>query len=104
MRLITIRVSEGEGRNVAELAFSKGIKEWQFLRQAALALLVSTVLIFLAGICVALVSAGPVLFEIKGTVLSGAVLVAIIGFAAGLGSIDDAGRRELIGPIFYIFF
>ncbi|GAA4350032.1 hypothetical protein GCM10023185_07300 [Hymenobacter saemangeumensis] len=72
-------------------------KEWRFLGQAALALVVSTLLIFLAGICVALVCEPPMLFELKGSMLAGIVLAAVIGVAAALASIDDAGRRELIG-------
>ncbi|HEV7332693.1 MAG TPA: hypothetical protein VGN63_16760 [Flavisolibacter sp.] len=79
------------------LALGGVIKEWRFFQQAALALLVSTVLIFLAGLCVGLLTKPPLLFEIKGSPLSGALLAAAIGVAAGLGSIDDAGRRELIG-------
>ncbi|MBD0287250.1 MAG: hypothetical protein ICV79_17755 [Flavisolibacter sp.] len=79
------------------VALGSCLKEWRFLRQGALALLISTLLIFLAGACVALVTQPPVQFELKGTPLSGAVIAAIIGIAAGLGSIDDAGRRELIG-------
>ncbi len=79
------------------VAIGSCIKEWQFLKQAALALLVSTVLIFLAGACVAGFTDAPVQFQIKGSPLSGAILSAIIGIAAALGSIDDAGRRELIG-------
>jgi hypothetical protein len=73
------------------------IKEWRFFRQAVLALIVGTILIFLAGVCVALVNKPPVLFELKGSPLSGAVLAAVIGVAAATASIDDAGRRELIG-------
>lgn len=57
----------------------------------------STVLIFVAGACVALLTKPPIEFELKGSPLSGSVLAAIIGAAAALGSIDDAGRRELIG-------
>lgn len=73
------------------------LKEWQFLRQAAWALLVSTVLIFLAGICVAFITKSPAQFEIKGSPVAGVVLAGVIGVAAGLASVDDAGRRELIG-------
>ena len=79
------------------IALGAQLREWAFLRQAVLALLVSTILIFLAGICVALFIVPPVAFELKGSVLSGTVLAAIIGAAAALASIDDAGRRELIG-------
>lgn len=73
------------------------LKEWRFLKQAAFALFVSTLLIFLAGACVGLFTSPPIRFEISGSLLSGAVLSAIIGLAAALASVDDAGRRELIG-------
>ena len=73
------------------------IKEWHFVRQALLALLISTILIFLAGVLVALTAEPPVQFEIKGSLLAGAVLAAVIGVAAALASVDDTGRRELIG-------
>ena len=73
------------------------LKEWQFLKQALWALLLSTALIFLAGVCVSLVMQAPVQFQLKGSPLSGIVFSAIIGVAAALASIDDAGRRELIG-------
>jgi hypothetical protein len=79
------------------IALGSIIKEGRFLRQALLALLISTTLIFLAGVCVALLSEPPVLFEIKGSPVAGAVLAAVIGVAAALASFDDAGRRELIG-------
>lgn len=73
------------------------LKEWRFLKQAAFALFVSTLLIFLAGACVGLFTSPPIGFEISGSLLSGAILSAIIGLAAALASVDDAGRRELIG-------
>lgn len=79
------------------VALGSCLKEWRFMRQGALALLTSTFLIFLAGACVALFTEPPVQYEIKGSALSGALLAGVIGFAAALGSIDDAGRRELIG-------
>jgi hypothetical protein len=73
------------------------LQEWGFLKQAVTALLVSTVLIFLAGICVGLFTSPPIKFDISGSFLSGAILSAVIGLAAAIGSVDDAGRRELIG-------
>ena len=73
------------------------IREWGFLKQALIALTISTLLIFTAGVLVGLVSEPPVLFEIKGSPLVGAILAAVIGVASALASIDDAGRRELIG-------
>lgn len=79
------------------LALGACLKEWQFLKQAVFALFLSTVLIFLAGLCVAHFTSPPIKFEIPGSLLSGALLSSVIGLAAAIASIDDAGRRELIG-------
>ncbi|WP_162052163.1 DUF389 domain-containing protein [Pontibacter pamirensis] len=73
------------------------LKEWRLLRQGLLALLVTTVMIFLAGVCVALFTKAPVGWEEFGTPVSGFFLASAIGIAAGLAAVDDAGRRELIG-------
>ncbi|WP_266205860.1 DUF389 domain-containing protein [Pontibacter kalidii] len=73
------------------------LREWRFLRQGILALLVTTILIVAAGACVALFTKPPIGFEEFGTPLSGVVLAFVIGIAAALGAMDDAGRRELIG-------
>ncbi|MDX5437176.1 MAG: hypothetical protein LPK03_08275 [Pontibacter sp.] len=73
------------------------LREWHFLWQGVLALLASTLMILLAGVCVALFTEPPVAFEEFGTPLTGMLLSAVIGAAAALGAVDDAGRRELIG-------
>lgn len=73
------------------------LREWQFFRQGVFALLVSTAFIFLAGICVGLLTHPPIRFDQFGTPLTGVLLATVIGIAAGLGSVDDAGRKELIG-------
>ncbi|MCX2740857.1 hypothetical protein [Pontibacter anaerobius] len=73
------------------------LKEWRFFRQGILALCVSTLLIFLAGACVAFFTEPPIGFQELGTPLSGFILAMVIGVAAALGAMVDAGRRELIG-------
>ena len=79
------------------LGLGAAIREWRLLKQGFLALLVSTVVILLAGVCVALFTEPPIGFQEFGSPLSGFVLASLIGAAAALGAIDDAGRRELIG-------
>jgi hypothetical protein len=79
------------------IALGGCIREWRFVKQGAFALLVTTALIFFAGMCVALVTEGPVQYDKFGTPLSGAVIAMAIGIAAALGTLDDAGRKELIG-------
>ncbi|MBC5991973.1 DUF389 domain-containing protein [Pontibacter cellulosilyticus] len=73
------------------------IREWRFLFQGMLALFLSTILIVMAGACVALFTNPPVGYDKYSTPLEGFVLSLIIGIAAGMAATDDAGRRELIG-------
>ncbi|MBF9255714.1 hypothetical protein I2I11_20620 [Pontibacter sp. 172403-2] len=73
------------------------LREWRFLAQGLLALLISTLLIMLAGVCVALFLEPPIGWQEFGSPLSGFILASVIGIAAGLGAVDDAGRRELVG-------
>ncbi len=73
------------------------LREWRLLRQGLLALLLTTALILLAGMCVAVFTKPPVGWEEFGSPVSGFLLSTAIGVAAGLGAVDDAGRRELIG-------
>ena len=73
------------------------LREWRFLGQGLLALLVSTALILLAGVCVALFTEPPIGWNELGSPLSGFILSAVIGTAAGLAAVDDAGRKELVG-------
>ena len=72
-------------------------REWRFLGQGLLALLVSTVLICLAGASVALFTEPPIKFDEFGGPLSGFILSMVIGIAAALGTVDDAGRKEFVG-------
>lgn len=73
------------------------LREWRFLGQGLLALLVSTALIVLAGVCVALATKPPIGWHEFGSPLSGFILSLVIGAAAGFAAVDDAGRRELVG-------
>ena len=81
------------------LGFSAGIKEWRLFKQALAGFLVSTVLIFLGGIAMALISDLGIKWSAftETTFLYSFLISMVIGIAAGLGSTDDAGRRELIG-------
>ncbi|AFZ69608.1 hypothetical protein [Deinococcus peraridilitoris] len=79
------------------VALGAVLRERRFLGQALWALLVSTVLIVLAGVAVGLALEPPIKFDEFGSPVSGVIISMVIGVAAGLGSIDAAGRRELIG-------
>ncbi len=73
------------------------LREVRFLTQALLALALATILILLGGVTVAFFTEPPIGYQEFGTPLAGLALATIIGAAAALAAMDDAGRRELIG-------
>lgn len=81
------------------LSFAAGIKEWRLFRQALSGFLISTVLIFLGGVAMALLSHPGIKWTAftETTFFFSLLISMAIGIAAGLGSTDDAGRKELIG-------
>lgn len=80
------------------MALGGVIGEWRLFRQGIYAFLVSTIAAVLAGVCVGLLTEAPVEFtEFLSPVLPSLLIAMVIGIAAGLGDVDDAGRRELIG-------
>lgn len=81
------------------MALAGSIKEGRFFKRAVLAFLLSTALILLGGVIIGLLTHAPVKFTaFKETPVAFSFLISlVIGIAAGFGSIDDAGRRELIG-------
>lgn len=72
-------------------------REWRLALQGLYALVVGTILVTAAGASVALLTEPPLRFQEFSSPLSGFLIAAVIGVAAGLASADDAGRRELIG-------
>lgn len=84
--------------HMLSVGLGASIREWRFFRQGLLALLVSTICILAAGLIVGLLMEPPVKFtEFTSPPLVSFLLAMVIGIAAGMGSVDDAGRRELIG-------
>lgn len=81
------------------MALAGSIREWRFFKQAVMAFVLGTALIMCGGFIVGLITEPPVKFMAfsETPVLFSFIISVIIGAAAGLGSLDDAGRRELIG-------
>lgn len=65
--------------------------------RAVVVFVLSTALLVIAGYLVAVVAGGPLGWHPQGGPVSALGIGAIVGAAAGFGSADDAGRRELIG-------
>lgn len=59
--------------------------------------LVATALILAAGLTVGWVQPGPTVWPMHGGPGTAVVIGTIVGLAAALASVDDSGRRELIG-------
>lgn len=84
--------------HMLSIGLGASIREWQFFRQGLYAFLLSTLLILLAGVCVGFLTEPPIKFtDFTSPPLVSFLLAIIIGMAAGFASVDDAGRRELIG-------
>jgi len=72
-------------------------RQWQLVGYAAIALITGTLLITAAASAVAMMSAGPILFDDFPPLGAGVLLSAAIGIAAALATADDVGHRQLVG-------
>jgi hypothetical protein len=81
------------------LAISFGLKtgEWSLLAQGAAAFLAAIALLVAGGAAVAAMMDPPILHNESTSLVTGFLISAVVGVAAGLASADDAGRREMIG-------
>jgi hypothetical protein len=81
------------------LSISFGIKTktWKLAANGAMAFIAATILLFIGGAAIASISNPPVKFDDFNTLLVGFLITLAVSIAAVLASIDDAGRRELIG-------
>jgi hypothetical protein len=82
---------------VLAISFGAWSNDWKLARQGTLAVLASTITALLAGVLVAKIEGGPVLFSTFKGPLASFAISAVIGITAGLSCADDAGRRYLIG-------
>jgi hypothetical protein len=71
--------------------------EWRLARQGGIALLVGAGVAFLGGALVALLAEPPLHFNQFAEPLPSLLISLVVGVAAGLAVVDDAGRREMIG-------
>jgi hypothetical protein len=73
-------------------------RHWRLVREGAVALTTTTLLLFIAGMLVGAVSSPPLRSDESGaSLIVGIILSLAVGIAGALASVDDAGRRELIG-------
>jgi len=72
-------------------------RRWRLAAQGIGALLIAIALLFTGGAVAAAFSTAPLRYNEFGTLLASLAISTAVGIAAGLSTIDDAGRRELIG-------
>lgn len=81
------------------LAMGFGIwtRQFRLAAQGLLALLVALILLAAGGVIVALLTQPPVQYAESNSVAAGFLISLAVGVAAALATIDDVGRREMIG-------
>jgi hypothetical protein len=81
------------------LAISFGLwtREWRLAWQGARALVVGIILLVAAGALVAAITGPPLRFNESNSLFTSLVISLAVGIAAGLATVDDVGRREMIG-------
>jgi len=82
---------------VLAISFGLWVRDRGLAKQGLFALCISSVLSIAAGVLMALLHRGPLLFDDFKTPLVSLGISSIIGITAGLASADDTGRRYLIG-------
>lgn len=72
-------------------------KQWRLALQGFAALTIALVLMISAGVAVGLFTNPPMRYSEFSSLLTGLLISGAVGVAAGLATIDDVGRREMIG-------
>lgn len=79
------------------IGFGVWTRQWGLAGLGLMAFAISTALLVLAGVIVASMSNPPLRFDEFSSPGVGFLISLVVGIAAGLAIIDDAGKRELIG-------
>jgi hypothetical protein len=79
------------------VGFGLWTRVWRLAGQGAAALVVGTVLTMAAGAMVALMAEPPLRFQESNSLVTSLLISLAVGVAAALATVDDVGRRELIG-------
>lgn len=79
------------------LGFGLWTQQWRLVAQGAWSLVLAMILLTAGGIIVGLMSNGPVQYAEFNSLGTGLLISCAVGVAAGLATVDDVGRREMIG-------
>jgi hypothetical protein len=79
------------------VGFGLWTKQWRLAVQGVFSLAVAVLLLMMGGVIVALLSNPPVRYSEFNSLGIGLLVSCAVGVAAGLATVDDVGRREMIG-------
>lgn len=79
------------------IAFGICTKQWRLLFQGLIALVTAATLLLAGGAIVALLTSAPIAYNESNSLVTGFLISLAVGVAAALTTIDDVGRREMIG-------
>jgi hypothetical protein len=79
------------------VGFGLRTKQWRLAAQGIFSLAVAQGLLILGGLTVGFLSNPPVRYAEFNSLGTSLLISCVVGVAAGLATVDDAGRREMIG-------
>ena len=79
------------------IGFGFWTKQFRLAAQGLMAFLVATALLITGGAIVALMTDPPLRYNEFSSLLTGLLISLAVGVAGGLATVDDVGRREMIG-------
>jgi hypothetical protein len=79
------------------MGFGLWTRQWRLALQGLIAFVVATALLVGGGALVAWMTGPPMKYNEHNTLLVGFLISLAVGVAAGLATVDDVGRREMIG-------
>lgn len=79
------------------VGFGLRTKQWRLAVQGIFSLMAALGLLTLGGLIVALLTNPPVRYAEFNSLGTSLLISCAVGIAAGLATVDDAGRREMIG-------
>jgi hypothetical protein len=82
---------------VLSMGFGLWTKQWRLAVQGFVSLAIALLLLLGGGVVVALLSNPPVRYSEFNSLAAGFLISCAVGVAAGLATVDDVGRREMIG-------
>jgi hypothetical protein len=79
------------------VGFGLRTKQWRLAAQGIFSLAVALSLLILGGLTVGFLTNPPVRYAEFNSLATSLLISCAVGVAAGLATVDDAGRREMIG-------